>query len=81
MIDHEAEIFSRPARTWFQTEKERSKAAGSTSGFIEGVALTVVLSLLCIAASKLQHEHGAANSAPSKKRAASDDTPKVSTEA
>ncbi|KAG8219828.1 DEAD-domain-containing protein [Butyriboletus roseoflavus] len=27
MIDHEAEIFSRPARTWFQTEKERSKAA------------------------------------------------------
>ncbi|KAF9229305.1 DEAD-domain-containing protein, partial [Gyrodon lividus] len=27
MIEHEAEIFSRPARTWFQTEKEKSKAA------------------------------------------------------
>ncbi|KAG9314378.1 DEAD-domain-containing protein [Chiua virens] len=27
MIDHEAEIFSRPARIWFQTEKQRSKAA------------------------------------------------------
>ncbi|KAN0100637.1 P-loop containing nucleoside triphosphate hydrolase protein [Tylopilus felleus] len=27
MIDHEAEIFSRPARTWFQTEQEKSKAA------------------------------------------------------
>ncbi|KAF8560373.1 DEAD-domain-containing protein, partial [Imleria badia] len=27
MIDHETEIFSRPARTWFQTEHEKSKAA------------------------------------------------------
>ncbi|RDX55875.1 DEAD-domain-containing protein [Lentinus brumalis] len=26
MIEHEAEIFSRPARTWFQTEKEKAKA-------------------------------------------------------
>lgn len=26
MIEHEAEIYSRPARTWFQTEKEKSKA-------------------------------------------------------
>ena len=28
MIEHEAEIFSRPARTWFQTGKEKAKAEG-----------------------------------------------------
>jgi ATP-dependent RNA helicase DDX27 len=28
MIEHEAEIYSRPARTWFQTSKEKEKAAG-----------------------------------------------------
>lgn len=45
MIDHEVEIFSRPARTWFQTEKERSRAAGSTNSFLEGVALIVVMTV------------------------------------
>lgn len=30
MIDHEKEIFSRPARTWFQSEKEKNKAAASS---------------------------------------------------
>jgi hypothetical protein len=28
MIEHEAEIFGRPARTWFQSEKEKKKAQG-----------------------------------------------------
>ena len=28
MIDHEAEIYARPARTWFQTGKEKAQAAG-----------------------------------------------------
>lgn len=28
MIEHEAEIYGRPARTWFQSEKEKKKAAG-----------------------------------------------------
>lgn len=28
MIDHREEIFSRPARTWFQTEKEKRGVAG-----------------------------------------------------
>ncbi len=28
MIEHEAEIFSRPARTWFQTGKEKAKTEG-----------------------------------------------------
>jgi ATP-dependent RNA helicase DDX27 len=33
MIEHEAEIFSRPARTWFQTNKEKQKAEGSFKNF------------------------------------------------
>ena len=33
MIEHEAEIFSRPARTWFQTTKEKQKAEGSFKNF------------------------------------------------
>ena len=28
MIEHEAEIYSRPARIWFQTEKDKQKAKG-----------------------------------------------------
>lgn len=31
LIEHETEIFSRPARTWFQSEKEKSKAKGTIS--------------------------------------------------
>ncbi len=30
MIEHEAEIYGRPARTWFQSEKEKKKAQGET---------------------------------------------------
>lgn len=44
MIDHEAEIFSRPARTWFQTEQEKSKAAGLTGGFVDEAILTMSMS-------------------------------------
>ena len=80
MIDHEAAIFSRPARTWFQTEQERSKAAGSTNGFIEGVALIMATFLPYTAVSKQHHEHGVAISAPSKKKA-TQDTSNVSTKA
>lgn len=28
MIEHESEIYSRPARTWFQSSKEKQKAEG-----------------------------------------------------
>jgi ATP-dependent RNA helicase DDX27 len=28
-IEHGKEIMSRPARTWFQTEKQKKKASGS----------------------------------------------------
>ncbi|KAH7930992.1 DEAD-domain-containing protein [Leucogyrophana mollusca] len=30
MIEHEKEIFSRPARTWFQSEHDKSKAAAAS---------------------------------------------------
>ena len=79
MIDHEAEIFSRPARTWFQSEKERSKAAGSLHGFTEESALTAAMSLF-IAVSKQHHEHSTATSASSRKNATSEDVSKVSAE-
>ena len=29
MIEHQAEIYSRPARTWFQTGKEKAQAEGT----------------------------------------------------
>ena len=29
MIEHEKEMFSRPARTWFQSEKEKLNAKGA----------------------------------------------------
>lgn len=33
MMKHEEEIFSRPARTWFQTNKEKEQAKGRPSLF------------------------------------------------
>lgn len=31
LLDHESRIFSRPARTWFQTEKEKKAAAAAAA--------------------------------------------------
>jgi ATP-dependent RNA helicase DDX27 len=31
IIEHEAEIYARPARTWFQTETEKQNAKGKSS--------------------------------------------------
>jgi ATP-dependent RNA helicase DDX27 len=28
MLEHEAEIYSRPARTWFQTGKDKQQSEG-----------------------------------------------------
>ncbi len=33
MVEHEAEIFARPARTWFQSEKEKQAARSESGGF------------------------------------------------
>ncbi|KAG9126797.1 nucleolar DEAD-box protein required for synthesis of 60S ribosomal subunit [Ceratobasidium sp. 392] len=38
MIEHEEEIYGRPKRTWFQTEKEKEKAAGSKQQYENGFA-------------------------------------------
>ncbi|KAG2366552.1 P-loop containing nucleoside triphosphate hydrolase protein [Suillus spraguei] len=41
MIEHQDEIFSRPARTWFQSEKEKAKAVATSKQQHEsGTALT-----------------------------------------
>lgn len=39
MVEHEAEIFARPARTWFQSEKE--KAASKGTPHVDSRLLTV----------------------------------------
>lgn len=40
MIEHQDEIFSRPARTWFQSEKEKAKAVATSKQQHEsGIAL------------------------------------------
>jgi ATP-dependent RNA helicase DDX27 len=31
LLEHESEIFSRPARTWFQTEKEKKASAAAAA--------------------------------------------------
>ena len=36
LLSHEAEIFSRPARTWFQTEKEKAAAAAAAAAAAQG---------------------------------------------
>jgi len=40
MIDHREEIFSRPARTWFQTEKEKRGVAGEAKRAALGLLAT-----------------------------------------
>lgn len=34
MIEHEAEIYSRPARTWFQSARDKDEAKSKIYGFI-----------------------------------------------
>jgi ATP-dependent RNA helicase DDX27 len=40
MIKHEQEIFSRPARSWFQTVKEKEKAKSKISALLSVFSLT-----------------------------------------
>jgi hypothetical protein len=37
MLEHEEEIFGRPKRTWFQTEKEKEKASSEWRGFVYSI--------------------------------------------
>lgn len=36
MLEHEKEIFSRPARTWFQSEKDKQNAKGRYANLNDG---------------------------------------------
>jgi ATP-dependent RNA helicase DDX27 len=33
LLEHQNEIYSRPARTWFQTEMEKKKSKGNWTSF------------------------------------------------
>lgn len=56
LIEHEKEIYSRPARTWFQSEKEKQKSSGRLQRC--GVSCANPLTMLCVDASKQQHVAG-----------------------
>lgn len=38
MMNHETEIYSRPARTWFQTEKQKRAVAEKAKAVADGKA-------------------------------------------
>lgn len=38
MVEHEAEIYARPPKTWFQSPKERKQAAETARKAAEGAA-------------------------------------------
>lgn len=50
MIKHEDEIFSRPARTWFQSTKEKQNAEGEGHSYLFSCLIVVA------AISKQQYE-------------------------
>lgn len=56
MIEHEAEIYSKPARTWFQSGKDKLKAEGM---WIVATVSFLRLMLCRLAVSKRQYEAGA----------------------
>lgn len=70
ILDHEAEIFARPARTWFQSSKEKAKAAGKYISLTTSSMLTEFLET-----SRLQYEAG--YEPPSKKVQKTTDDAKV----
>jgi len=70
ILEHEAEIFSRPARTWFQSSKEKAKATGEYLPLTTYSMLTEFLET-----SRLQYEAG--YEPPSKKAQKTTDEPKV----
>ena len=69
MIEHEAEIFSRPARTWFQTNKEKQKAEGSFKNF---QFLDIEFDMILIDLSKSLHESGGKTNDKKKSTVAND---------
>jgi len=62
LLQHGDEIYSRPARTWFQSEKEKQQAKGTLAVASETWKLNSV------AASKQQYESGMSSKTPEKKQ-------------
>lgn len=58
MIEHEAEIFSRPARTWFQTGKEKAKSEGEVNAVFHFRHSLKRVFVYPLALSKQQYEVG-----------------------
>lgn len=57
MIEHEEEIYSRPARTWFQSGQEKLKAEGS-SNVVCYFLFNPFFTNACAAVSKKSYEAG-----------------------
>ena len=68
LLEHGDEIYSRPARTWFQSEKEKELAKGTRtcSRFWHSVAH------VSAAVSKQQYESGSSSKTSGKKQHASE---------
>jgi hypothetical protein len=70
IIEHESEIYSRPARTWFQSGKEKLKAEGQR-------ACSILVNLrsgkIPTAAGKNQHDANFDAVAKSKQKAMNDE--------
>ena len=48
MLDHEEEIYARPPRTWFQTEKEKKEVALRAKAAADGACRLAFARLSCI---------------------------------
>ncbi len=57
MLYHEEEIYSRPKKTWFQTEKEKKELKGIYHSFIHSTRKEIYISLIL----KLLFEYGQRN--------------------
>ena len=64
ILEHEDEIYSRPARTWFQSEKEKQRARGTRifSRF------WCPVDHVYVAVSKQQYESGSSSKTSEKKK-------------
>lgn len=69
MMEHEDEIYSRPARTWFQSEKDKKKAQGAIRS-----SAPVLRTENCTEVSKTQYEAGFDIAKKSKSKQLSEET-------
>lgn len=72
MIEHEEEIYSRPARTWFQSGQDKLKAEGSS--LAANARLLPRLTTMFVAVSKQSYEAGFDVASAGKQKKPVDDT-------